>query len=263
MSIIFAGNPDGPHLRKEEPVWKRGVGWQTRQTWEGTARAIKASVPTWIVDADSVELDLDGLVGTAYVTYAKDIVGNPDATVTPEAEAETVWELDGNDIVKDLWEHPDLAALDEDVVAEIKKQINNWDSGTTYSLTDIDEDHQGWFALMVKGVRQFTTTQWVLRKTVTAPRTYPNQVSLAGIGELWTSAQITGIPNSVLFDISQIPAPTVPSAFLWSWLKKSPRVSRTSSGRFQMIEEWWLDAWSLKDLTLTPQQPGLYVEYTP
>ena len=263
MSYILTGNPDGPYLRKSEPVWKRGVGWQTRQTWEGTSRAISAAVPSWIVDADSVELDLDGPSGVAYVTYAKDITGNPDATVTPAAEAETVWELDGNDIVKDIWEHPDLSALSYSVTAELKKQVNNWDSGVDWTVANLDNVAVQWFSLMVKGVRQFTTTQWVLRKTVTAPQTYPNQVSLSGVGELWTSAQITGIPSDVLFDISQIPAPTLPVAFLWSWLKKSPRVSRTSSGRFQMIEEWWLDGWSEKDTTLSPIQPGLYLPYTP
>ena len=259
MSYLLTGNPDGPYLRKSEPVWKRGVGWQTRQTWEGTSRAISAAVPSWIVDADSVELDLDGPSGVAYVTYAKDITGNPDATVTPAAEAETVWELDGNDVVKDIFEHPTLANAEESQKAEIKKQLNNWDSGVSVSVTDIDEANQPWLYLQIKGIRQFASVQWVLRKTVTVPVAYPTPVSLLGVNKLWDGDDITGIPDVVLFDIAQIPEPTHPDAFRFSWLKKPPRVMRTSSGRFQMIEEWWLDLWSYTDSTTV----GLYEIYTP
>lgn len=264
MSFTLTGNPHGPYLRKTEPVYRRGVGWATRHTYEGTNVAIRAAIPLWTPDAESIELDLSGPTGTAVVVYARDVEGNPDPAVSPEAESETTWELDGNEVVKDLFEHPDVASLSQSVVATLKEQLNNFDSGVTVDLSSLSSVNQGWFALLIKGVRQFTSVQWVLRKTVTVPRTYPNQVSLTGVNQLWTPTQITGIPSSVLFDINQIEEPSnIPSAFFWSWLKKSPRVSRSSNGRFQMVEEWWLDAWSCRDETTDPITVGVYYAYEP
>lgn len=269
MSIIFAGNPDGPHLRKEEPVWKRGVGWQTRQTWEGTARAIKASVPTWIVDADSVELDLDGLVGTAYVTYAKDIVGNPDATVTPEAEAEITWELQGNDVVKDIFEHRIIKNAEEIYQKEFKTQLANWDAGIAYSILDLTDDLANMFSIAIHGGRQYIDHQWVIRKTTTVPRSYSVSISVAGVNKLWTTRDLPGISGMVLMDAYavatafQYPDGEAPAGYYLSWLKKTPSVTRTSSGRFQMIEEWVLDYWSFTDEDASPVAVGLYEVYTP
>ena len=259
MSAILTGNPHGPHLQKSEPVWRRGVGWQTRQTWAGTQASIRAFVPTWLVDAESLELDLSGPEGMAYVTYARDAEGNPSETVNPELESETVWELDGNDVVKDLYEHPSMTDMVEAQIFEIKKQVQNFDNGQTYSITDITTANRPWFYLLIKGTRQFTSIQWVLRKTKTVPRTFHEEVSLLGVDYLWDGEDIPDIPDAVLFDIAQIPEPDHADAYRFSWLKKSPRVMRSTSGRFQMVEEWWLDAWSYSN----ESTQGLYPIYEP
>jgi hypothetical protein len=256
MTATYTGDPFGPHLQRSEPVFKRGVGWQTRQTWRGTSEAIRAYIPHWTVDAESIELELSGPEGVAVVTYARDAVGNPDQTVHPDAESETVWELAGNDIAKDLFEHPDFLSLPDAQIYEIKKQIQNFDSGADISLTSISAENQYWFALAIKGTRQFTDNQWVLRRTVTVPRTFQTPVAMTGIGQLWTTAQIQAtehVDNQTLFSISTIEEKTGPGAYLWSWLKKSPTVSRSSSGRFQMVQEWHLDLWN----------SDIYYEYTP
>ena len=262
MSAILTGNPHGPHLQKSEPVWRRGVGWQTRQTWAGTQASIRAFVPTWLVDAESLELDLSGPEGMAYVTYARDAEGNPSETVNPELESETVWELDGNDVVKDLYEHPSMSgeSMDEDQLFEIKKQVAKFDSAdSTYSVSGITAANRPWFYLLIKGVRQFASVQWVIRKTTTVPRTFHQSVSLVGVDYLWDVNDIPDIPDVLLFDAAQIPEPPHASAYRFSWLKKSPRVMRSTSGRFQMIEEWWLDAWSYSN----ESTQGLYPIYEP
>ena len=269
MSYLLTGNPDGPYLRKSEPVWKRGVGWQTRQTWEGTSRAISAAVPSWIVDADSVELDLDGPSGVAYVTYAKDITGNPDATVTPEAEAETTWEIQGNDVVKDIFEHPIVRNSEEEYRREFKIQLNNWESGIRYSTDDLTYDLKNIFEAAIRGAKQYSDHQWSIRKTVTVPRTYHAPVSVAGVGKLWTTDDLPGIGGAVLLDAyaiataTQLPDGESPAGYYLSWLKKTPSVTRTSSGRFQMVEEWVLDYWSFTDPDTDPVVVGIYEKYTP
>ena len=247
MPPTLTGNPHGPHLRNTQPVWRRGGGWQTLQTLEVTNASIRAFVPFWLTDCEELRLDLEGPSGMAYVTYARDAEGNPSVTVNPDLESETVWELAGNDVVKDLFDHPEVSVLSLDVLKEIKKQIQNFDIGAEVDITAIAAANQRWFYLEIKGTRQFVDVQWVLRKTVTVPRTFGTPVAMVGIDKLWSTAQINTaetIPSETLFTIASIPSKSPPSAYTWSWLKKSPTVSRSSSGRFQMIQEWHLDSWS-------------------
>jgi hypothetical protein len=277
MSVTYTGNPFGPHLQKSEPIWKRGAGWQTRQTWEGTSASIKAHVPFWIVDAESIELDLSGPTGVAYVTYAKDAEGNPNPTVeTGEGvDIETVWDLKGNNVVKDIYDHKWIKRFDGYDLMRLKRGVQQFNSG---EMTQ-DETSTGlqptnlnpWYNLIIKGQNTFYDPQWVLRRTVTVNRGSPYQADFNGVNMLWDFEDIPSLPSVVAFDLSNIPEPTVPTpdeklgTFRWAWLRQSPDISRSSNGRSVITDEWWLDVWSCHSPATAgiANIKGLYDIYSP
>lgn len=246
MSNITRTGNVGPFIQRRRPVWKRGIGWSTAIEWEGAEDAIRALVPSLLVDADEVQLSLDGPVGGATAIYNREVVANADTSV--QSNAEVTWDLDGNDVSRDLFDHPGISGLSNDQIIALKAQIAQFDTGGTVNISGFSAAQLEFFALAIKGTRQYLAPQYVLTKTKVVDRSYNQRANLTGVLQRWTTEQILADPDAdkmLFFDTVQISAPAgIPSAYSWSWLKKVPRVSRSSRGRFQLTEAWMLDAWS-------------------
>ncbi len=164
-----------------------------------------------------------------------------------------IWSMDGNDLEKSLWEHPDLATwLDDnlpangvpdqawnDVVNELRDLVDG-----SISLEDvpwwnnIPEEPARIVGLMLKKVESFTVSQYVLRRVVIVPGTYSGTMATANANKQFTKTQLQTaefLPNALFFEL--------PSA--GAWLKRTPSMRQLEDGRWEITNEWWhADVWS-------------------
>lgn len=165
------------------------------------------------------------------------------------AAATTVWELLGNEVHKDIYEHPRSLSIDPRVVAQVRGEVAKYDGQGP--LPTFAGDPTGnadlLFTLLLKGTNAYLTSQYVLRRTEIVSSKYQVKVAFNQIDSIWSSAQIVTVeapPAELLFSISNIPIPDSQSGYQWGWLKKSPTVMQASGNRFQITQEWWLEQWS-------------------
>lgn len=162
------------------------------------------------------------------------------------APVQTVWELLGNTLERDLKEHPNFRDIPPKVMANIQDLID--EPSTPVSVSPAwDDAAQAFYELARHGTVKYADSQWVLRRTMIAGTRYQTEYSLDGVKKLWTTAQLKtkeGLPATLFWDVSKLTAPVELADHLWSWLKMGPVITQTVAGRWQISQEFWLENWS-------------------
>lgn len=182
-----------------------------------------------------------------------------------------VWELIGQDSHRDIIEHPTttyLAAKDLKLyryTLQVIRTILDARGITmdkTWNQFDFSEYDQklvptalALIKLYTEEHRTYSRGQYVLRKTQVVSQESEIRLAFNQIDCIWiTDLLVTkeSIPPETLFSIKEIEVPAYvvspiegnPLAFYWGWLKKTPSAVKTTSGRFQISQEWWLSLWN-------------------
>lgn len=104
------------------------------------------------------------------------------------------------------------------------------------------------FDLIVMGAESYETHAFTLNRVRTASRKYPGSLTLTKAGSIWTTAELNlYVGNPLLFalpDLTLTAEETAKNLFA-GWRQIACRVSDTSTGSRQMIEQWQLAKWSL------------------
>jgi hypothetical protein len=259
----------------EKIGWDRRSGWYTERTWRGLTASCLSVMNALTADgeADSFGMDPAG-DGTAVVwaRYSRD-----SRAVSNEIPVNT-FELIGVETQVDIKEHPKVLALGPVVVSTVTASKYNLDinsanardayiafTGTITKAALVSGVSQGnalnLFDHLIRDVTHIPLPAWVLRHTKTVsdqygasanqsftnagklvfyPATGPGSRSALMDAELENAG--TPIPATILFrldDIAPVPART---GYTWGWIKKVPNVRPTALNKWEVVQEWTLDA---------------------
>lgn len=235
-------------------------GWQTIWTYQGRLTQLSEVATIFEISNPGASQRLSQIDGTPLWRLVVTFDFRNDG-VSVEQPINT-WELLGNDVQKDLYEHPTTLALGVDTIAAIKSAVQSVNSAspgseqaaktdavnhlrtTSGANADVAEEL---FNLIIKGTTHYAVSEFVLRHTQTVSNSYTTQFALNNIEYLYTTAQLiaeASIPTGIVFDISEIAQPSDKPGYLWSWLKRSPQIIVSAGSKVQMTQEYWLDLWS-------------------
>ena len=227
--------------QNRELAWRRDAGYSQVFRMRGLKPFIYAQLPFWQVTADEVRI-MEDL--TPYATLEARI----NTVLDGRAEVPiNVWELIGQDINHDLYEHPLAGGISETELAKLRKAVDQNRRGETVSVFPNDSNALTMYGLLSKGTDSFVRCQYVLRKSQTVTSNFTLAVSTYGVDAIWSLNQIYAIEpiyNRIYDTIVTIAEPTAKPGFVFGWLKKSPQITAEANNKIRITQEWWLEQWS-------------------
>lgn len=255
--------------------WDRNRGPSVTRVFEGRMAEILNLYPTLTAfgEAESVEVSDKG-DGTAilYAIYFDDW----DRSGVGAAGFTNQFELLGNDLMKDVFLNPKSKQIDyadrvantttAAIIDEIRKQstaTGTYSSrleqvqltyGTISAPVRVFADQL--FYLSTQRQDSYAESQFVFRQTKTVGSRYTGTLDMTNLNGIYSTSEMISeitsdgsiIPDIYLARLGAIPAPSFSfdtNWFYWGWLKKTPVTSPNSLNREQIVQEWWLEIWSL------------------
>jgi hypothetical protein len=168
-----------------------------------------------------------------------------------DEQVQTRWELFANMQALDIKEHPTWANTASDTQrALVLKDVERHNNGKAYvrDWEDIDPFTdarlESFMQLMSRGVTTYQRPQWVIRVTYNVSNEARSTITDAGVGKLYTTAQL-GLPEGrIRSTIQSIDAPAAVSGLTWAWLKTGNTEVQAANNRVDVSEEAWLAQWS-------------------
>jgi hypothetical protein len=240
------GNP-GPFRIADEVEWDERNGTQTVLVYRGAKREIEGLVPTYMVAGYRVKWRQEsGDIWRIEIRAAQALDGSD---TTAEAAVQIQWDLDGNDYSISIYKQMVLRAVPQNLVSVIEASVNQLRAGTftrdvlinaapsgiiaTATTEGYDTTNAvGWFDLVLSGVETHDVSNFVLRKTTTAPNSTVSGATL-NVGKLYTTTQLMTEQGSTI--------PTGISAEFPAggyWKKNTPRRSTQGNGKIQIQQDW-------------------------
>ena len=261
MSATFKGY-NGVTQNQQRFSWSKTDGWQSEVTYEGSRLnilAIAGNVSGW---ADDLSIDADGPTASLTARVGRDVTGAADNAAT---DVTTSWNLQSNEVQRDLREATVVRGLSETQIVAVERAATNAKaaSATATAASFIDGSwntaQKNLFWFFVRDQFNFLDHEFVLSKTELVTSYYTVGVSMAGVGKIWTSSQITtaegALPDAMAASITSIVSNTTPSTdgdampndssnfWRYRWLKKAPNITQAAGGKFERSTEWWLALW--------------------
>lgn len=198
---------------------------------------------------DLVPSDYTAELDTSRATIHRLIVTTPDNPAdASNTVISTTYELLGNANQKDIWEHPKALALTEAQRTAVKTAVRAESSASL--TTGSDSLYLCDLILQGNGSRAFQVSQYVYRVTHVVSGRYATQVAFSNVQKIYTTDQMLAElspPATILFSAETIVAQhtsTVPTGYLYGWLKQTPTVNQIAGNKFTITNEWWLEEWS-------------------
>ena len=243
MSFHGASLIQLPDIKAWDPI----SGWSIRRPWRGTPTQVANQATLLKSLGIRFELEPGGESGHDTVFG---IFGAEDGQA-PTEELTNSWDLVGNDLEKDIWWHPKVTAMfnqlldppghpdgvPTDLYIVQRKRIDDIVAGATL----ISEHQQWWDDLfpdakkfvraLLRGVTAYSVSQFVLRNTVVVASNYSIKPAYTNVGKILTTAQVQTIhnpPTTIKF--------ALPEGF---WLERTPTCEQTASDKFTITREWY------------------------
>lgn len=237
MSLLgFNGMTLQPERREYDPK----EGWVTISTYHGPTESVQGAIPA-LVSAGLRFSEFpvqDGIRGVE-IRYSNAQDGAAPAT-NPDTEQTVTWELAGNDLSKDLFDHANYTALADAEKETLKKFRSGGLEITADALSDanLTEDAEKFRDLIKKGAEGYTISQYILRRTGVVALDWAGTFGISNVGNYYeTTADLSSeeeVPAALKF--------SMPSG---QWLKRTPTVRQNKDGRWVSTQEWWhADSWS-------------------
>lgn len=154
-----------------------------------------------------------------------------------------LWELDGNDLEKSIWELPkvkeqmeaitdltDRATVRNDIEAIVRGEVEySWSDASSFSRDVYD----GLIKSLIAGVEAFPVSTYVLRRTITLPSNTALAPAFQYSNQIFTTASLVGYETT-------IPANLRTALPVGYWQKKTPTAAQQNDGRWvYRVEYWW------------------------
>ena len=260
MSAVFKGY-NGVTQTDQRFTWSKTDGWQSQVVYEGSRQhilGIAGNVTNW---ADEISIDTSGPTATLSATVGRDVTGASDNAAT---DVTTSWDLNSNEVQRDLREADKTINLTEDQITDVERAAAKAKSATETSASSTfykatwtaDQKNLWWF--FMRDQFNWLDFEFALTKRELVTSYYSIGVSMAGVGKLWTSDQIVAaegaLPAAMAASVTSIVSNTTPAnnnltmkdgvnKFYYRWLKKAPNITQTSGGKFERTTEYWLALW--------------------
>lgn len=234
MIIGYPGMVEQPTERSRDPV----QGWAATRTWHGTlsaSRAMLAMLEPFDLRVRHFSVS-PGIYGVSVeFTDAQDGSAPP---ADPDDLQVVTWTLDGNDLLKPIFENAAFTALDDADQENLRGLANNEIRQTHTVITSMTGDAGEFRDLILQGVTSYPVSQYVLTRTGTVPLEWNGQYSLTNVGKRFASTASLESLESVPSDLA-VALPT------GEWLKRTPTFSQERNGRYRIVNEFWhADTWA-------------------
>lgn len=226
----------------EQPIEREYIpsqGWQAVREWHGSEAAIDGFT-SQLVQA-GYRLRRFRVGGITYgvearIPDAQDGSAPPD---DPDDDQLVTWELVGNDLNKDLFNHPNYTALVEveKLVLEELRNTRNFDNANL-SIINPGSTGDKFKELLRAGAQSYPVSQYVLRRTGRVGIDWTGQFALTNVGDVYPS-------TAAMETAEAVPAALKFALPTGKWLKRTPSVRQQRDGRWEINNEWWhADEWS-------------------
>lgn len=223
---------------------------QPRERW--TPRGGRVTEPRTKMLNTSVAAFTATLRSNGYAYEVEPLGESPFSIVTTLAVQEDatdttiladLWELDGNDLEKSIWELPkvkeqmeaitdltDRATVRNDIEAIVRGEVEySWSDASSFSRDVYD----GLIKSLIAGVEAFPVSTYVLRRTITLPSNTALAPAFQYSNQIFTTASLVGYETT-------IPANLTSALPVGYWQKKTPTAAQQSDGRWvYRVEYWW------------------------
>jgi hypothetical protein len=236
MSVSGSGQAQ---KQKSQAEWVSGQGWTTIDVWEGPTEASILGLISQL--AGYTRIRYSSPDGTKWRLEASAPVQTPGGSTNEPPE--NVWELTGSPETKDIRLHPYFSSVSDANRRAIETAISD---KTAPTLTGGDATLANQlYQYLFRGQTSYYEEQVVLRHTATGA-TYDDIPP--GLGDdlsVFTTAQLprSEITPAVNTALNDLVSPTVPTGYVWGWLKVSTTVRQNVFSKAQLVEEWRLDLW--------------------
>jgi len=258
MTVAVIKGYDGMTRTRIRRKWSKSSGETAIETWMGPRERALDMYNSALNDTqyDDVSMDPDAAVGTVELTINDDSQGGGGPVTS---ELNTIWEVDSNELSKNLKAHPYFQTTDSDAfrneVADVDKALAE---NTPFTASDFvhKEQMSRLYAMRQAGIEEYLDGSLVLRKTILVgsrsvlDASYVNINRVIDLNTENPPSAIIGNLNSItkITGYADVAAPQTPTTSLtkWEWLKRPPQVRQLSSGtRFEIIQEFWgADQWA-------------------
>ena len=226
----------------EQPTDREFVpqqGWQTIREWHGSQTAVDGFLSQLIQSGYRIRrFRVDGSTYgvSAEIPDAQDGAAPSD---DPANDQTVTWELVGNDLNKDIFDHPNYEGLSdvEKIVLDELRRTRNFENA---NLVTINPGSTGdkFKQLIEIGTESFPVSQYVLRRTGTVSITWNGQFAMTNVGKVYASTSDLETAESVPAGLKFI----LPTG---EWLKRTPSVRQERDGRWNITNEFWhADSWA-------------------
>lgn len=166
---------------------------------------------------------------------------------SPVAELDITWDLVGNDLEKDIYQHESLltAGASASAIGTLRRVTAEYDSGeTTYAASvnqlTAEEVADGiaagtlsdLFLLHAAQVQSFSDSAWVVRRTARLGPRFPAQTTILNVRAVYETSG-----DFASFEL-------IPATRKWvlpagQWLKRTPNYQQQTNGNTTYTQEWW------------------------
>ncbi len=223
-----------------------------RERW--TPRGGRVSEPRTKMLNTSVASFTASLRSNGYAYEVEPLGESPFSIVTTLAVQEDatettvladLWELDGNDLEKSIWELPKVKTeinktTDLTERSAIRYNIEQFvrGEGTEGATTPANFDPEVYTALLkslISGVESFPVSTYVLRRTITLPANTALAPAFDYSNQIFTTTTLLNYETTIPGNLKN----TLPAGY---WQKKTPTAAQQSDGRWvYRVEYWWAE----------------------
>lgn len=182
--------------------------------------------------------------GTAVLTLTLDAPDaatppkDPTAAGEPEKDTET-WELNGNDLTKDVWSHPRIKALNSTDYTWLRQNVKvAKEKGTWFAIDSAIQSTElrKMFRIFMGGAESYSVAQYVLRRNLTTSGSSLGSFVTRGANWQYTTQQIITefkVPAGLRFTLPQ-----------GSWIQRTPTVTFDGAKWSNATEFWHAEEWN-------------------
>jgi hypothetical protein len=255
------------------PGWDPRTGSSYQRRWQGTPTAVAAQAAA--LQAAGIKYQIEEPHGEGSYQIVTGYYNADEAQPAGEAIADN-WDLDGEDLEKTLWEHPKTVAIFEAITAfnsgtpelasRDRAYLRSWCEAAARNDPDPPLGYGGSdpatepgiitkaafigvtsptnvanLKLLIRdlaaGTEAWSISRYVLRHTLTVPWGSTIRPAYTNVGKMMTTSSLIATEHPSLFLLDDLPA--------GYWLKRTPKVTQSGPGRWNIIQEWWhADAFS-------------------
>lgn len=248
MSIDYRGQGQVAAVRST--IWdpRDGYKYVDRQTGTLTAMESAFSAAQSAGYRCRIDRNPDGGYAAVEIEVGRDPTGGTD-------ELTNEWFLLGNDLEKNLFDHPNTRHALTDLyttytaqnLVDFRRDVQAVLDGDKLAAEVITAFPEGGAMIWVEdlinalalGEETYFVSQFVLRNVVTVPSNWTGSIDVTHINEVYTASQL-GSAESIAAVLS-----TAVTAIGGQWLKKTPSFEQAGRDKWRCEREWWhADVWS-------------------